>query len=103
MSEADAETMREHGAPEEEIAVALAGERQVLWPRNRRALRLFRLCVTQWHWVETPTGARWAGLNYEGVATAARLAGLDIPPPLFRDLQHCERAALAFYAERARA
>lgn len=94
--------LREHGAPEEEIAKASEQAIFPLWPSNLRALRLFAACSTQWRWTSGPDGKRRrVGLDYAGVEATARLAGIRWRPRIFPDLQLCESEALAIEAEAA--
>lgn len=90
--------LRESGAPEEEIAAAVEGATQILWPVNVKPLRLFALCSTQWRWAGGEAGPRRVGLDYAGVEAAARAAGLRLTPRLFGELRFCEQVALEAFA-----
>ncbi|WP_413785658.1 hypothetical protein [Cognatiyoonia sp. IB215182] len=54
---------------------------------------------TQWDHVVTMIGVIPTGLNYSGVDVGLRLAGIDVTPALWRDVQLIERGALAAVAE----
>jgi hypothetical protein len=76
----------------DESGAPVGGDDFRVYPENTTAARLFYACGTQWQ--RNPmTGDLW-GLNYAGVESAARLAGIDATPELFGDLQLIEQGAL---------
>lgn len=71
-----------------------------MWEDNAPALRLFLAASSQWRMAGHPP--RPVAMDYAGVEAAARLAGIDVTPPLFADLRIMEAAALRAMAERRR-
>lgn len=62
------------------------------YPCNRDAEALFMRFQTQW--IRNGFTGAPMGLNYPGIESGARLAGLTISPEQFDDLQTIERGAL---------
>ncbi|MCW5723440.1 MAG: DUF1799 domain-containing protein [Maricaulaceae bacterium] len=75
-------------------------------PANAAAVRLFMRVQTQWRGVALSTMTKATlirtGLDYDGVAAAARLARIRLDPDGFDRLQVMEMEALTAFGEEAR-
>lgn len=69
-----------------------------VWQANWDSVTAFLACETQWR-LAVGAAAVWLGLDYAGVDVALRR--LDLPAPVFADLQLMERAALDILNEGA--
>ena len=93
--------MRAWGASEDQISQWLSQQQKqnsefAVRPENWAAVELFLCAATQWRLAAN--GAPY-GLDYPGVETAAKFAGLKITPDLFGDLRIMEQAAIGRFAE----
>lgn len=75
----------------------LATHQPELWAKHANAVHIFSALSTQW--LMGPGGP--VGLNYAALPVVLRLAGLRCGAADFQRLQVMERAALAWFAERA--
>lgn len=94
--------LEEAGAPQEVIdAVKAVPEKHYeLHHDNIDAWLLFWRVQTQW--LRAGMSAVVTGLDYGGVESAARMAGIEITPDDFEGLQIIEAEAMKIFAERAR-
>ena len=108
---ADAEAAADHavfGLPERPgVPDAGSPEPFLLWPENEAAVRAFLRCATQWVWLAIPgpkgsTVVR-TGLDYARARSTLQMAGIDVTPPLFDDIQQLEAAAIDEWARRRNA
>jgi len=75
----------ENGAP-------VSADPFYIYPCNQTASDLFERCQTQWQ--RHPATGELAGLHYQGVESAASMAGIDMTPELFDDIRQIEAGAL---------
>lgn len=82
----------------------------VLPPELEPSVTAFTVAATQWRWVTSgfaiPMGGMMlrplrVGLDYPGVVTAWKLAGIESTPALFEDLRFMEAEALKALGEAA--
>jgi len=67
-----------------------------VWAENVDAMQAFLDVTTQFTRLAMPDGTfRVSGLNYPGAQAAWQMAGLNITPDLFAQVQMIERGALA--------
>ncbi|WP_167740338.1 DUF1799 domain-containing protein [Parasedimentitalea huanghaiensis] len=67
-----------------------------VWPANSDAVQAFLDVTTQFTRLAMPDSSiRVTGLNYPGAQAAWQLAGVDMTPDLFAQVQMIERGALA--------
>ena len=74
---------------------------QGVWPWHLPALDAFRVVATQWRVSGTLERLYRTGLDYIACKAAWELAGTDLTPELFEDIQAIERGALAQMAKDA--
>jgi len=67
-----------------------------VWDQHVEAVQAFLDVTTQFNRLAMPDGTfRVTGLNYPGAQAAWAMAGVDITPDLFAQVQMIERGALA--------
>ncbi len=71
-----------------------------VWASNAAAVEAFLKVTTQLNGVGTMDGGvRVIGLDYQGARAGLELAGVDVTPDLWADLQLVESGAVAGLAE----
>lgn len=70
----------------------IGGDTFRVFPEHLEAESLFFCVVTQWQ--RNPMSGDLVALDYAGVESAARLAGIEVTPQTFCQLQFIERGAL---------
>lgn len=83
------------GIPAEALEDAREDE-EGLWPEHEAAVLAFLSVQTQWRAAPVGDGGLcWLGLDYQGAQAAWRLAGEEITPDLWTQVQLIEAGALA--------
>ncbi|WPY96102.1 DUF1799 domain-containing protein [Limimaricola variabilis] len=78
--------------------LAPAGETGV-WPQNAAALTAFLRIATQWRVAATLSAVVRTGLDYAGARAGLDLAGIEMTPALWADVQVIEAGAITAMRE----
>lgn len=67
---------------------------EAIWPEHVPALEAFLIVATQWRTAATLAGVIYVGLDYGAARDGLHMAGIEVTPELWGELQLIETGAL---------